>query len=124
MLQCEYDGIAHRRRILLAGCRLVVLDEVEGPGTLECEQIWQLGPGASRFSFASTGIRSERDSWYSPGYGLKLPGHSLVIQSRGESRVEIATTITAGNEGAVPSFAEAAGEIDRVLSHPASTCSR
>ncbi len=50
--QCNYEGIVHRRRVLLAGWRLLVLDEIEGPGALQCEQIWQLGPGAARFSFA------------------------------------------------------------------------
>jgi hypothetical protein len=122
--QCTYDGTVHRRRILLSGSRLMVLDQIEGGGDLTCEQIWQLGPGASRFSFESSGARHGRDSWYSPGYGMKLPGHSLVMDSRGESRVEIATSITAGTEGAVPSFAEAAREIEQVLSARAGSSSR
>jgi hypothetical protein len=122
--QCAYNGVVHRRRILLSAARLVVLDEIEGAGALSCEQIWQLGPGASRFSFESSGIRSERKSWYSPGYGLKLPGQSLVVESRGDSRVGIATSINIGGGHAVPSFAETAAVIDRVLSRPAGTCSR
>ena len=114
--ECKYEDIAHRRRLLLTGSRLVILDGIKGPGALDCEQSWQLGPGSSGFTFESSGSVSERNSWYSPGYGLKLPGKSFVVESKGESRVEIATCITAGTDRAVPSFAEAAAQVDRVLS--------
>jgi hypothetical protein len=101
---------------LLAQERLVVLDEAEGPGAIACEQIWQLGPAASHFSLISSGAIGQRDSWYSPGYGSKLPGRSIVVEQAGESRVRIATTITAGTERVVPSFAETANEIEQILS--------
>jgi hypothetical protein len=122
--QCSYGGIVHRRRVLLAGQRMVVLDEIEGPGALRCEQIWELGPGASRFSFESSGKLGQRDSWYSPGYGLKLPGRSLAVEKAGESRVRIATAITAGTESAVPAFAETAKVIEEMLSSAAGGSSR
>ncbi len=54
-VQCNYGAVVHRRRSLLAGKRLLVLDEMEGPGALACEQIWQLGPGAPRVAFGSSG---------------------------------------------------------------------
>ncbi|MFL6416736.1 MAG: heparinase II/III family protein [Bryobacteraceae bacterium] len=114
--ECTYAGFSHRRRARLAGARLVVLDEIEGPGDLACEQIWQLGSGSSRFSFQSSGQMTSKDSWYSPGYGLKLPGRALLVETGGESRVRIATTITAGTEGTVLAFAEAAREIEEILS--------
>jgi hypothetical protein len=122
--QCEFAGVLHRRRTLLRGSRLLVLDEIEGAGALTCEQIWQLGPGSSRFAFESSGQSSSRTSWYSPGYGLKLPGESWVVESKGESRIAILTTITAGQEGGLPSFSAAAEEIDHVLSGSGSTSSR
>jgi len=114
--ECNYEGVAHRRRVLLEDSRLVILDDIEGQGAMECEQIWQLGPGASGFTFDSSGTLGERSSWYSPGYGLKLPGKAFVVQATGESRVQIATCITAGTDRAVPSFAEAELEVERVLS--------
>jgi hypothetical protein len=114
--QCLYEGVAHRRRALLTGNRLLILDEVEGPGSLACEQTWQLGRDASRFSFLSSGVETQRDSWFSPGYGLKLPGRSLIVEARAESRVQIATAITAGNDTAVPSVEQADREIERMLS--------
>src|SRR4051794_25915737 len=44
---CRYNGIRHRRRLLLEGSSVLVLDEVEGRSELACEQIWQLGNGAN-----------------------------------------------------------------------------
>ncbi|MFL6451427.1 MAG: alginate lyase family protein [Bryobacteraceae bacterium] len=114
--RCEYNGVVHRRRALLRQNRLIILDEVEGSGSLGCEQTWQLGPAGSCVSFVSSGNLGQRESWYSPGYGLKLPGRSVVVDETGESRVRIATAITAGTESAVPSFSETAEAIARVLS--------
>lgn len=122
--QCNYAGVTHRRRALLDGKRLLVLDEIEGPGPLACEQIWQLGPGASGFALRSTGTLRPKESWYSPGYGLKLPGQSLVAVETGESRVRIATVITAGVDSAVPSLDETAHEIEQVLSYSSDLSSR
>jgi hypothetical protein len=53
-----------------------------------------------------------------------LPGRSLNVEAKRESRVQIATAITAGNEGAVPSVEEAEDEIERVLSYSSEASSR
>ena len=113
--QCSYHGLVHRRRVVLERDRVAVLDQIEGPGALSCEQIWRLSPGASRFSFASSGPQCERASWFSPGYGLKLQGRSLVVEQAGDSRVQIASSITAGTGGSVPSFEETAKKIESLL---------
>jgi hypothetical protein len=103
---------------------LLILDEIEGAGAVQCEQIWQLGTGAEHVSFASSSPIGPRDSWYSPGYGSRLPGRALVVAESAESRVRIVTALTAGTERVVPSFAEAATEIERTLADSSGDSSR
>ena len=94
---------------------MLVLDEVEGAGELACEQIWQLENGASdRFGLASSGKASARDSWFSPAYGAKLPGRSVVVEQSGRAAVRIVTAISVGGEKSVTSLEEAATLIGRV----------
>ena len=113
--ECRYSDIRHRRKVLLQGRRLVVLDEVEGWGDLSCEQIWQLGGGASGFAFSSSGAISAESSWFSPGYGSKTASTALIVKQAGESLVKIVTVISPDEEK-VPTSQEVAELIDRILS--------
>ena len=82
---CIYNGITHRRRVLLTDSRLLVLDEIEGPaGDHECRQLWQLGTAASQVHFSFSAPAAVQASEISPAYGLKCPSKTFVISASGK----------------------------------------
>ncbi len=99
---CQYKGFSHRRRVLLASSRLLVLDEVDGPlGEHACEQIWQLGSAASKVNLAFS-IQPQRvDSQFSPVYGKKIPGISLVANMIGTFPLQIAMLLTLDSRASI-----------------------
>jgi hypothetical protein len=59
---------------------LTVVDQIEGPpGEHVCEQIWQLGPAADRVSLSFSGDPVWHASKFSPAYGAKIRGESLIV---------------------------------------------
>jgi hypothetical protein len=89
--ECRYEQFVHRRRLLLEPERLLILDEVEGPpGEHSCEQIWQLSPSASKASLSFSAPAVTIPSEYSPAYGEKCRGESLVVTRRGQFPILIA----------------------------------
>jgi hypothetical protein len=81
--RCQYFGFAQRRRVLLRSGWLLVLDEIEGSGQHSCEQIWQLGPAAAAVQLSFSEPVHGVDSQFSPAYGSKCPGRSLVAKREG-----------------------------------------
>jgi hypothetical protein len=99
---CRYGRFTYRRQVLLQPGRLLVFDEIEGPaGEHECEQIWQLGPAASRVRLSFSAPATQTASQVSPAYGAKYPGTSLVINVRGQFPIQIAMLLETGVHGAV-----------------------
>lgn len=92
---CRYNGLTHRRSILLESGRLLVLDEVDGPaGEHDSRQIWQLGLAASKvhLSFSSPAI--EEASQLSSAYGVKAAGRLLAARVHGPLPAAIAMLLT------------------------------
>jgi Heparinase II/III-like protein/Heparinase II/III N-terminus len=99
---CRYKAFTHCRRILLEPARLLVLDEIEGPsGEHACEQIWQLGPAASKVGLAFSAPATSTDSKFSPAYGIKLPGTSLTVHVKGPLPVQIAMLLEPGKSNSI-----------------------
>ncbi|MBV9158583.1 MAG: alginate lyase family protein [Acidobacteriaceae bacterium] len=96
---CRYGQFTHRRRVLLKPEQLLVLDEISGPaGEHTCEQIWQLGPGASKVKMSFSAPASRCASKWSPAYGAKCPGTALVATVTGCLPVGIAMFLTTGGD--------------------------
>ena len=94
---CRYKEFSHRRRILLESRRLLVFDEVDGPpGEHVCEQIWQLGPAASKVGLAFSAPATSAHSKFSPVYGVKIPGTSLSAHIKGSFPLQIAMLLEPG----------------------------
>ena len=92
---CRYAGYTHRRRVLLQSDRLLVLDEIEGSeGDHTCEQIWHLGDAAAGMHFAFSAEAEQRQANFSPAYGIKFPGQSLVARQSGKFPIQIAMLLT------------------------------
>jgi hypothetical protein len=92
---CAYAGFVHRRRVLFAKPRLLILlDTVEGPaGEHTLEQFWHLASlaDAARFSFSAPAKTTE--SWRSRALCSKEAGPALVVAIRGPLPAHIATVI-------------------------------
>jgi len=98
---CEYHGVRHRRRIMLAdGDLLIVLDEVEGPpGEHSVEQFWHCGEpsepvtpfcyriGPARLAVAptSSAILAEGGEygWHSVQFSARQPSPVLIVTHHG-----------------------------------------
>jgi hypothetical protein len=89
---CSYSDFVHRRRVLLSSERLLVLDEISGDDrhSHRCEQIWQLGPAASRVQLSFSAPTSQVSSKLSPAYGAKRAGTALVSVLEGSLPLEVA----------------------------------
>lgn len=100
---CRYEQFTHRRRVLLAAGRLLVVDDVEGPAEGEhvCEQIWQLGPGARRANFTFSAPAVKAPSKFSPAYGAVCAGESLTVSVVGQLPLQIAMVLEANGNGSV-----------------------
>jgi hypothetical protein len=99
---CRYNGLIHRRRILLEAERLLVLDEIEGPdGEHTCRQTWQLGQAADRVRFAFSGPASHEDSQNSQAYGQKRPSNALVAQAAGKFPLAMAMMLQLDGESSI-----------------------
>ena len=99
--ECRYEQFTHRRRLLLEGDRLLILDEIDGlPGEHVCEQIWQLGAGASSVSLAFSAPPARMPSKFSPAYGMKRSGEALVVKAVGQFPLRIAMRLEAEGWGA------------------------
>lgn len=100
---CRYEGFTHRRRVVLEAGRLLVWDEVEGPGEGEhsCEQIWQLGPGAHSVDlrFSAPAVRAAAK--FSPAYGAQLASESLTVKVSGSLPLGIAMVLDSHGHGSV-----------------------
>ncbi len=108
---CRYNGFTHRRRILLEPGRLLVFDELDGPGgEHSCEQIWQLGPAASKvaLSFSAPVIRAE--SKFSPAYGVRSRGTSMIARVAGQFPMRVAMLLET-----TPGSAISIEEAERIL---------
>lgn len=80
---CRYSGFLHRRAVQLDSRSLNVTDYIEGPpGQHLFEQVWQLGPAADRVRLTFSDDPVWQVSQFSPAYGQKLPGESLIVSSR------------------------------------------
>jgi hypothetical protein len=87
---CEYEGLKHRRRVQLTVGKLLVTDEIEGPpGDHVVEQIWQLGPAASKVRFTFSAPAAEVVSRFSPAYGVQRPGCSRIARIEGPLPVRL-----------------------------------
>ena len=104
---CRYEGFAHWRRVVLEAGRLLVMDDVQldegqGPeGEHVCEQIWQLGPGAAVVDFTLSAPSARVPSQYSPAYGAKCAGESLIAKVSGRLPLRVAMVVETGGSGAV-----------------------
>ena len=98
---CRYGEFTQRRRVVLEAERLLVFDEIEGPAEGEhvCEQIWQLGPGASSvdFTFSAPAVRAP--SKFSPAYGAKRVGESLTARVAGRLPLRMAMVVQTNGNG-------------------------
>lgn len=80
---CGYAGFLHRRTVQLDSRSLNVIDEIEGPpGQHLLEQIWQLGAAADRVRLTFSNDPIWNASKFSPAYGEKLAGESLIVSLR------------------------------------------
>ena len=93
--ECEYAGCRHRRRLLLDGDLLMIIDDLSGePGEHACEQWWHWGPLGSQSMVLSASESMNRTvSRYSPAYGVVLPGDAAVVRTTATFPVAIATVI-------------------------------
>jgi hypothetical protein len=93
---CRYFGFAHRRRVLLRSGWLLVLDEIDGSGQHSCEQIWQLGPAAPDVELSFSDPVHAVESKFSPAYGAKSPGRSLIAKREGALPLAMAMLLQVG----------------------------
>ncbi len=94
---CKYRHFTHRRRVLLTPGQLLVFDEISGPaGEHSCEQIWQLGPAASKVRMSFSAPVSRADSKWSPAYGVKTTGRALTAKVAGRLPARIAMRLDTG----------------------------
>jgi len=104
---CRYAGFVHRRRVLLERGRLLVLDEIgenesdATAGEHACNQIWQLGPAASKVRLSFSAPAVESDSRYSPAFGIKCPGTQVIAKVTGHFPLEIVMLLETGESGAI-----------------------
>jgi hypothetical protein len=95
---CRYGEIRHTRSVLVAEAEVIVVDEVNAPaGEHLCEQSWHFG--ATRhpdLSFTASAPLEERESWFSPAYGVKVRGSAAVATVRGAMPIRIAARFSQG----------------------------
>ncbi|MBV8898437.1 MAG: alginate lyase family protein [Acidobacteriaceae bacterium] len=98
---CRYAEFLHRRTIQLDSRRLEITDEIEGPpGPHLLEQIWQLGTAAHRVRLTFSVDPVWQRSQFSPAYGQKLPGESLIISLTSALPARLAMRLTLMEEPA------------------------
>jgi hypothetical protein len=113
---CRYGPFTHRRQVLLQPGRLLVFDEIEGPaGEHVCEQIWQLGPAASKVKLSFSAPVSRTSSKVSPAYGAKSAGTSLIANIKGAFPVQMAMLLETDINGAI-SIEEARAILEQSIS--------
>jgi hypothetical protein len=96
---CRYGQFTHRRRLLLEQQRLLILDELDGPpGEHTCEQVWQLGSGARKVSLSFSAPAVKRPSKYSPAFGKKCPGESVIVELEGQFPMRVAMLLDGAGE--------------------------
>jgi hypothetical protein len=99
---CSYDGFEHRRRVLLRAGYLLILDEVQGPGgEHDCQQIWQLGPAASKVYLSFSSASSTEPSRMSPAYGMKTVGTAIIARTAGALPLAVAMRLDVHREGEI-----------------------
>ncbi len=99
---CRYNAFLHRRRILLEAGRLLVFDELDGAGGEHtCEQIWQLGPAASKVSLSFSAPAVKSISKFSPAYGRVDAGTSITATLTGEFPLRMAMLLETGEGCAI-----------------------
>lgn len=99
---CRYRGFTHRRQVLLNPGVLLVLDEIEGPeGEHTCEQIWQLGPAASRVRLAFSTSPESAPSKFSPAYGACEAAQSVAVKVTGKLPIRIAMLLDTNLNGSM-----------------------
>jgi hypothetical protein len=87
--------------VILETGRLLVLDDVEGPpGEHLCEQIWQLGPAATKVKMEFSTPAAAAKSKFSPAYGAKCPGTAMIASVTGQLPIRMAMLLeTVGAPG-------------------------
>jgi len=94
---CRYDGFTHYRTVILEPSRLIVIDDIEGPpGEHVCEQIWQLGPAASKVKLDFSAPVTTAKSSFSPAYGQKCPGTAMIASVTGPLPARIVMLLETG----------------------------
>jgi hypothetical protein len=91
-----YEGITHRRRVLLEGKRLFVLDELTGgPDEHALHQHWHIGD-AARPSVGSSAKLIHETAPYSPVYGTLRNGTRITASVQAPFPQRIATAFGIG----------------------------
>jgi len=102
---CRYRDVAHRRRLVLSGSRvLFVLDRLTGPeGEHDFEQFWHLGPGAGSMTMLSSlPHKAEQiEGWRSRCLGSKEKSGVTVYRWRGKFPAEAATALIFDGSGSL-----------------------
>lgn len=112
---CRYSGFTHRRRLLLDGNSVVVLDEMDGPqGDHLCEQHWHRGRSEGSLQINSSALAETREVFFSEAYGSRSPGSVIVIKQAGPFPIRLATVIH--SERREVGVDETTRILDRVLS--------